>query len=354
VAIRSHREENMWPRSNNKFEKKLTTAAQARTQQLAQLDQALDNLNRALDGLNGASPAGSTSAASGNGAIPAAGAPPGTGASSGNRTAPASSRQAQADGANLVLVPAPPPDANAPLPELDSETLQLLTRFLSGAAMFGLDELMTRLRYYQAQMPSEATLSAEQPPLAEASAADLARYFVLGTVAWGRRQAVKAVYAGLQRTVEGAGTLQQTADRLTANPLLDPIRQPVLDLAAQLQREAGLRIEEGRREEVISRWLAGQTITDIFEDSIDYISESPQLAQLVSEQIGAQGLGLAGTVVDGGRQISSSADGLLEGLIRRVLRRKPRRELPPSPLAGLPQTMYETPIAIGVDDNDRA
>jgi len=74
---------------------------------------------------------------------------------------------------------------------------------------------------------------------------------------------------------------------------------------------------------------------------------------LVSEQIGAQGLGLAGTVVDGGRQISSSADGLLEGVIRRILRRKPRRELPPSPLAGLPQTMYETPIALGADDDDR-
>jgi hypothetical protein len=38
--------------------------------------------------------------------------------------------------------------------------------------------------------------------------------------------------------------------------------------------------------------------------------------------------------------VTVAGDDALEGLVRRVLRRKPRRDLSPSPMLGKPQDMY--------------
>jgi hypothetical protein len=54
------------------------------------------------------------------------------------------------------------------------------------------------------------------------------------------------------------------------------------------------------------------------------------------------------------RQLGVSADDLAEGVLRRLLRRKQRRELPPSLLAGKPLTMYDprNPVQ-GAQDEDQ-
>jgi hypothetical protein len=44
--------------------------------------------------------------------------------------------------------------------------------------------------------------------------------------------------------------------------------------------------------------------------------------------------------VDNSRSVSLTADDAAEGLLRWLLRRTPRRSLPPSPVEGEPQNMY--------------
>jgi hypothetical protein len=65
---------------------------------------------------------------------------------------------------------------------------------------------------------------------------------------------------------------------------------------------------------------------------------------MLTEVIGGQTAGLATVVRDNARQLGMTSDDVVEGLLRRLLRRTPRRELPPSPLAGESQTMYSVEV----------
>jgi hypothetical protein len=107
-----------------------------------------------------------------------------------------------------------------------------------------------------------------------------------------------------------------------------------------LGQTAAAIAEEGRLEEESSQTLAIEALGDIVEEVVGYVAESPELVELIRAQVGAQGTGLANVVVDNTRQVSVTADFFVEGLVRRVLRRTSRADLPPSPLAGEVQTMY--------------
>jgi hypothetical protein len=93
-------------------------------------------------------------------------------------------------------------------------------------------------------------------------------------------------------------------------------------------------------EEQNARLLASQTVGEVIDELLDFMSENPDLAEFVRELIGQQSVGLAGVVRDNARQVSSTADYIAEGVVRRILRRRSRRDMPPSPLMGKPQTMY--------------
>ena len=80
-----------------------------------------------------------------------------------------------------------------------------------------------------------------------------------------------------------------------------------------------------------AEYLRGRKLaTFAFEQSIDGIvgllSESEELGELVREQT----LGVTGSAVQEIRETSAAADGLTEGLFRRLMRR-PDRAVPPSP-----------------------
>ena len=73
---------------------------------------------------------------------------------------------------------------------------------------------------------------------------------------------------------------------------------------------------------------------------MDKLAESPELTDMIVELVSQQGKGMAGAVGDNARSLSVIADNATESFARRLLRRKPRQELPPSPMRDVPQTMY--------------
>jgi hypothetical protein len=83
------------------------------------------------------------------------------------------------------------------------------------------------------------------------------------------------------------------------------------------------------------------------------LAESPELTSAIERVLVGQGTGLTGTAMGSARQLGTSADDLAEGVVRRLLGRKPRQELPPSPLVGKPLMMYERgkPAQGGQDDD---
>jgi hypothetical protein len=49
---------------------------------------------------------------------------------------------------------------------------------------------------------------------------------------------------------------------------------------------------------------------------------------------------MATSMMDNARSVTLTADDAADALLRWLFRRKPRQELPPSPVEGQPQTMY--------------
>ncbi len=223
--------------------------------------------------------------------------------------------------------------------ESDFENVQLLSQFLVGLATFGVDELMARIRYFDDEItenPAEYDLDKEIDK-AEEDIETIFRYWVIGTLLWGERTALSASYRTFQKSLDVGGLVLRIADRTTDNFLLRPARRRFERLGIGLRQDAAARIDEGRTVQRRGRVLAEQTLDEIVGDVIDYMSENPELIDLISDS----GMGLASNVMDNGRQIGAVTDTAVENLIRRIFRRPSRQELPPSPFDGKPQTMYD-------------
>ena len=154
-------------------------------------------------------------------------------------------------------------------------------------------------------------------------------------------------------SVSTASWTYDKLNRWTDNRLLRPLRNPV---EARLQgwwEEAAQIVEEGRREEQDSRAMAAESVQSVVENILDQVAESEEVDRLIMELVGQKSVSFASSLVDNVRTLTATADDALEGVLRKLLRRTPRRALPPSPLEGQPQTMYVSDNLLrGVADHD--
>jgi hypothetical protein len=94
----------------------------------------------------------------------------------------------------------------------------------------------------------------------------------------------------------------------------------------------------GQREEARSRVLADRTANQIVDDFIGYLGDKPEVQELITGQT----TGLAGEVLNEVRERTVSGDSFLEGIVRAVLRKSPRAELPP-PSTEIRQSAVKVP-----------
>jgi len=228
-----------------------------------------------------------------------------------------------------------------PLGELDTEEMELFTRLLIGLSAEGGEMLMDRLRTYQLRIDELAATDPYEPNLDDASRAELIRYLAVGSLVRTQRGSVRLAHDTAVRATNSTRSVFGLLDRMTDNFLGRPFRRPVESLADRLRTEIGESVVVGHKEMSEGRVLARETTLDIIDDFIAYLSESPELAELVSDQIGQQSLGVAGAVAEGGRSVTLVADNTIENVIRRIFRRPSREELPKSPFAGKPEAVYQ-------------
>ena len=182
---------------------------------------------------------------------------------------------------------------------------------------------------------------------------ELLGYMALGTFVRGQKRLSRGIERSIRLSARTTGRALGLFDRLTDNPLGRPVRRPVEKLLWNLVQEGERSVREGRRETQNARLLAIRSLGDITNEAVDAISANPELTALIRRIVAQQSVGLADTMVDNTRQVTSMADGLAEGVARRLFLRKPRRELPPSPLAGKPLDMYAPrPEAEGAEGNE--
>jgi hypothetical protein len=217
---------------------------------------------------------------------------------------------------------------------------QLLSRLVLGVVLFGGEELLLRLRLAQQRLEAVGGLADADNIPDDETMTDVLAYLAVGMVMRGQRRVGRMVKRGLNASMNAAGRAFGIFSRVTDNRLARPFREPIDRRIGELMLEGQVAIQDGRREVYASRKLTDETLAEIVQEVIQTLAENPELTVAIERVVAGQGATLTGTVVGNTRQLGLSADDLAEGVARRLLRRKPRRELPPSPLVGKPQTMY--------------
>jgi hypothetical protein len=219
-------------------------------------------------------------------------------------------------------------------PHLDHDSIDLVLRFLVGLLALGGDEAARRLQEMQHRLDADPALWKAGTPPERKTFRRRAWHLGVGLV----RRGQKRLRRGIRR---GYDLSQRALDGLSSTSLTRPVRRPIEAQVLRWRRQAVLLEQEGALEEQKGRALATGTLVTLIQDLMDELSRNPELQEFVETLIGQQGVGMATSVMDNARSVTLTADDAAEGLLRWLLRRTPRRELPPSPVEGQPQTMYE-------------
>jgi hypothetical protein len=277
----------------------------------------------------------------------------------------------------------------SPRPEpVSFDAYRSIVRLLIGLALAGGDDLVGRLREWESAHPPESIELGGEPETESAS--DLARRALIGMVFEAAETARQVAWGAAGLSVSFAGALwsafRPVADSFLFRPLWAPIRAVATRGEARLERYT----RTGRDEEQRSRKLAGEVTGLLIEDVVNYVGDNPGVKALVDaqverllpglvtdatiqallvEQLGVwiaglatrpesldplvrevgdryiaylndhpddvqnlvqgQAVGMAAEVRDNVRTVTVTGDTFLETLVRALLRRAPREDLPP-------------------------
>ena len=103
-----------------------------------------------------------------------------------------------------------------------------------------------------------------------------------------------------------------------------PIDRAFDRLVSRGQKSVDGWIELGRTQEPGARRMARKSFEEVIDEFIGLLAENQELADLVQKK----SMGLATEAVDEFRSRTVSADAIAENIVRRILRRPMRTELP--------------------------
>jgi hypothetical protein len=109
--------------------------------------------------------------------------------------------------------------------------------------------------------------------------------------------------------------------------MMSPLRRGLDGLSERGQQTVDSWMRAGRIEAERSRRVAGVALTERVDKAIDYLTANEEVQELVQ----SQSAGLIDEVIEEARERTVSADNFLEAVVRSVLRRPPRWELPEPP-----------------------
>lgn len=211
----------------------------------------------------------------------------------------------------------------------DFAASKAILRLLVGLTLEGTDELSRRLREWEDRITQEAAPTPPDGSDAETLTDGDRLYYALIGMAFAARQRVENDLMGWlvspSRAMQG---MIDAADQIAQNPLLRPLVKPLKEQAEQLSTQMHGEIERwiaiGQAEEQRSRAIARTAVPEIVDEVLESLADNPELQDLIQQQ----SVGLAGEVVDSVREVTVTADAVMEGIVRRLLRRRPRNQLP--------------------------
>jgi hypothetical protein len=224
--------------------------------------------------------------------------------------------------------------------DLERDSLDLALRFAVGLLALGGDEAARRLQEMQRKLDTDPALWRAEVPAGQKSLRRQAWHLGVGLARRGQKRLRRGLRQGYDLSRRAMDRVSATPGGRAADLLTRPVRKPVAARLAQWRTEAALLENEGELEERKGRALASGVLATLILDLMDEIAQNPELMDFVQDLLSQQGKGMATSVVDNTRSVTLTADDTVDALLRWLLRRTPRRELPPSPVEGQPQTMY--------------
>lgn len=202
------------------------------------------------------------------------------------------------------------------------DALESLVRLLVGSTIEAPAELVARLKKWEA----EVAASGNQDDLAAIPVTtDQLRYALVGLV-FETQDQVRTGASRMGRLIDAsARRFLRTTRPLTDNAIMQPFHRRYEELVTQGETAVNRWIERGQAEEPHSRLLAREAVRLTVDNVIQQLAENPEVKDLVTQQTA----GIADDIVDGVRGRTVTADMVLEQLVRGLLRRPPRGQLPP-------------------------
>ena len=234
--------------------------------------------------------------------------------------------------------------------------VEFATRLVVGLLSSSSGELWRRLEELQEEVLADPGVVPGEVATQPTSNRDALRYVTIALLLRGQRRITDSIGDGAR----GGRALSRNAvrwtvralDRLTDNPLGRPVRKPIAKRARQWEQQLAQLIQEGEIAEETSKVLAHESVGLIIDQVVDLVAENPELDRMIADLVSQKGAGYATVMADNTRTLTAVADDVTDALLRRLLRRKPLRELPPSVLEGKPQTMYRSERLVEEVDRD--
>lgn len=216
-------------------------------------------------------------------------------------------------------------DAPAPA-DAEFDAYMAVVKLLIGGTIEGAAELAKRLEKWEAELDAAEGIP---EPGEIRSNGDVARYMLVG-MALSAGEGVRKRVINLARASDmfwrfTGSAAQPLVDNRLTGIVTRPIDRAFDRLVVGGQKRVNDWVELGRTQEPAARRIARKTYAEIVDEFIDHLAENPELADLVQKK----SIGLATEAVDEFRSRTVSADAMAESIVRRILKRPPRRELPP-------------------------
>ncbi len=209
--------------------------------------------------------------------------------------------------------------------------IRLLTAVVVGSVVEGGDQLLSRLKQYEAELQTKSGAANDGQAAVDEDELDRLRYAVVGLIfdtqnMIGRSIALTAQLTETTLDVTNAVS-KPFRNFFLFRPVTKRVEKRVDGMVERGQDSLSRWINLGRQLEPESRRLATMTYGEIVDEFISRLADNPELHELVAQQ----SLSLAAGVRDEVRERTVTSDNVLEGIARRILRREPRHDLPAPP-----------------------
>ncbi len=213
---------------------------------------------------------------------------------------------------------APPADGNwPPLLRFAYGSATLLTGEVGGRMVVPDDELALRSPESVLIPESEWDSITSPRPLTTA------RYLTVGALGDARRAASGGLSTAHGLTNTAGEMIGRVAGPVWRSFLLAPIRGPVHQWRLRGEQQVKEWIAEGRLEEARSKALAEASLTNLVQESVTDLTESPQIQVLVQDVIQSQSTSILTQLVEETRERFISVDMVLSGTLGNTRAQRP-------------------------------